>query len=138
MNKLRPKPEDYLVMILLLLAGLAGLWNSLRLSAQVQTKYVAIYEDNRRVAELSLDGGSRYRYSFSFGAEKEYQAVLEIDGGRVRMLPLDEKLCPRGVCSHTGWIEHSYQSIVCLPNRLMVIFTSAPSENGENLDGITY
>ncbi|HQD06991.1 MAG TPA: hypothetical protein PKX19_09470 [Bacillota bacterium] len=35
-------------------------------------------------------------------------------------------------------MEHSYQSIVCLPNRLMVIFTSAPSENGENLDGITY
>ncbi|WP_282433973.1 NusG domain II-containing protein [Desulfosporosinus lacus] len=29
-------------------------------------------------------------------------------------------MCPKSICSDTGWIETAYQSIVCLPNQITV------------------
>jgi len=31
-----------------------------------------------------------------------------------------EALCPNLQCVHQGWISKSYQSIVCLPNKMIV------------------
>lgn len=43
--------------------------------------------------------------------------TIEIKEGKVRML---EAQCPNLQCVHQGWISKSYQSIVCLPNKLIV------------------
>ena len=43
--------------------------------------------------------------------------TIEIQSGRVRMLDAD---CPNGECVHQGWISGSNQSIVCLPNRVVI------------------
>ncbi len=126
-----------MIIALLLLAGAAGLWHNLQQGRGMQQKYAVIYVNNRPVKELSLSGGDRYRYSFFFGAEDRHQATLEVDGGRVRMLPLPEELCPKGICAHTGWIAHGYESIVCLPNRIMVVFSGVSRHDGD-IDGITY
>lgn len=131
------KPLDYLLIGLLLTAGLAGFWFNLKQGDALEQKYIIVYVDNKPVAELSLSDSDLYQYTFNFGAAGRNEAVLEIEGGRVRMLPMDHSLCPRGICSHTGWIEHSYESIVCLPNRIMVVFSHSSSGSNE-VDGVTF
>ena len=42
------------------------------------------------------------------------EANIEIEDGRVRMLPLSKSCVPR-ICSHVGWAAAG-RSIVCLPN----------------------
>ena len=54
--------------------------------------------------------------------KKEHFAVLEISA-ESPYASLSRELCPRGICSHTGWISRDYQSIVCVPNRIIVAFS---------------
>lgn len=137
MERLRLKTADYVIMAILLLAGFAGLWLNLQRSGAPQQKYLTIHVDNRAVAELSFAPEDCFTYSFPYG-QGRHQATLEIEGGRVRLLPLPEELCPRGVCSHTGWISRSYESIVCLPNRIMIVISQAPGGKEGDIDSLTY
>jgi hypothetical protein len=66
--------------------------------------------------QLNLDKESK-TYDFKFG---ENIGTIEVKEGQVRMLPMDKDICPNGICSDTGWIKNSYQSIVCLPNKIIV------------------
>lgn len=62
-------------------------------------------------------------------------AIVEIENGRARMLPMSKELCPQGICSHVGWAERSGDIIVCLPNRLVLTVVGGGPE--EVLDGVT-
>ncbi|MFW6113473.1 MAG: NusG domain II-containing protein [Actinomycetota bacterium] len=42
---------------------------------------------------------------------------IEIAGGRVRMV---DSACPEKLCVRTGWISSPGESIVCLPNRVVI------------------
>jgi len=53
----------------------------------------------------------------------------------VRLLPIKKELCPRGICAHTGWISRNFQSIVCIPNRIVVSFSD---KKLDGVDGVTY
>jgi len=134
-KKIKLKKGDYLVITFIALLGLITLWFNLQQADASTRKYVAIYVENRLVTELSADLNDTYHYSFNFG--EGHIAEIEIANGRVRMLPLDDELCPKGICSHTGWISSSHESIVCLPNRIMVTIAER-SETGNDIDGITY
>lgn len=137
MTGLRPKPADWIIIGLLLLCGLGGFWHNLRRPLNPEQRYAAVYLDNRLVVELSFSETDIYTYAFPFGENGEHTAVLEVNGGRLRMLPLDKELCPRSICAHTGWISRSYESIVCLPNRILVVLTASP-HSGTEPDLVTY
>ena len=47
-------------------------------------------------------------------------AYLEVSNGQVRILPMDGELCPRQICSKTGWVGRPWEMIVCMPNKIMV------------------
>jgi hypothetical protein len=136
-KKLRLKPADYVIIIVLLLAGAAGFWHNLQQGGRQQQKYIMIYLNNQPVKELSLADSDRlWEYPIAFGEDHREKAILQIEGGRVRMLPMPRDLCPLAICSDTGWISYSYESIVCLPNRIMVVFSSGPGHDND-IDGIT-
>ncbi len=139
MGSIRIMILDYIVVAVILLSGVAGFWLNWTEAGAAGPKYAAIFVNNRQVAELSLIAGDKFDYTLSFGENNQYPATIEINDGRIRMLPLSEDLCPRAVCSHTGWIEYSYESIVCLPNQIMVVFSgsSRPGEV-EGIDSVTY
>ena len=49
---------------------------------------------------------------------------MEVKQGRVRVWDSD---CPQHVCMHTGWIQYVGQTIVCVPNHVIIeIRSSAP------------
>lgn len=139
MPHLKIKVADYIFVGIILLAGLVGLGFNLQEAAAADHKYALVYVQNRPVAELSIAAESKYTYELRFGEEGEHSAFVEVGGGRIRMLPMDDDLCPRGICSHTGWIEYSYESIVCLPNQIMIIFSEAPAYGPDlDIDAVTY
>ena len=128
---------DKLLILFIMALSLALFFFNIRIGAQGEQKYLLIYVDNRLVMELSVNEQTEKTVSFSFGENGENTAVLEISGGMARLLPLPELHCPRGICSHTGWIGQSYQSIVCVPNRIMIYF-SERERQGLMYDGVTY
>ncbi len=138
MDKLKIKIADYIVIFSILAWGAAGFWFNLQDVSAAERKYATIYHENRQVAELSLAPEESYNYSFQFGDDEIHTAYVEIEDGKVRMLPLGEDICPNAICSHTGWIEYNYESIVCLPNRIMIVFSDLPGSDKEGIDGITF
>jgi hypothetical protein len=138
MPKLRLKITDYLIVGSILAWGIAGLWFNVQGVGAAEQKYATIYVQNKKIAEISLAPGDQFTHTFQFGNNGEHSAVLEIDSGRIRMKPLDEGLCPKAICSHTGWIEYSYESIVCLPNQIMIVFNEPSAGEDEGIDGVTF
>ncbi len=139
MGSIRIKVLDYLVIFVLLLWGVAGFWLNWQEASAAGPKYARVIVQNRQVAELSLTPGDKFDYAIFFGEYNQHSATIEIDDGKIRMLPLSEDLCPRAVCSHTGWIEYSYESIVCLPNQIVIVFSdSSRPGDVEGIDSVTY
>ncbi len=139
MQKLKIKIADYFIVGIVLLLGLSGFWFNLQEAGAAGQKYAVIYVENEQVEELSLSPGDSFDYTLNFGSDGQNSAAVEVEDGRIRMLPMGEELCPRAICSHTGWIEHSYESIVCLPNQIMIAFDeSATESDDQDIDGVTY
>lgn len=123
----------FIAMIVLFSLGLFVF--NLQTSAGARRQYISVHVDNEFMMEVSIDESTARQVVFPFGAAREHNAVLEISAGRVRMLPMEAELCPRGICFHTGWISRGYQSIVCVPNRIVVSFTG---EKDVDVDGVTF
>ena len=133
--KIRLTFYDKLFIAFVLAVSIGVFLLNLRLDAAAEQKYLTVHVNNELVMEFSFNNKTEQQISFSFGEKKEHLAVLEISGGRVRMLPLSRELCPRGICSHTGWISRNYQSIVCVPNRIIVAYSD---KKIDGVDGVTY
>lgn len=66
------------------------------------------------------------------------EARLEMKGGKVRMLAMKRKICPKGICSQMGWIGRPGEMIICMPNRLVVRIEASEGEVDEpNMDAVT-
>lgn len=104
------RPGDIIITaILFMLAAVTAIAISF-LSPEPQ--YAVITADGTEIACLPLDTDCVYHIGET--------NTIEISGGQVRMTEAD---CPDKVCIHTGKISQSGQTIVCLPNRV-VIFIS--------------
>lgn len=91
--------------VFLILQGIAGAGGS-GLEARVSA-------NGKEVARISLREGDRSLTVNGFQGESR----LEVKDGRVRML---DSACPDKLCVRTGWIARLGESIVCLPNRVVI------------------
>ena len=64
-----------------------------------------------------------------------HQGVLHFKDGKIKMETMDIDLCPKQICSKTGWIEFNYESIVCLPNKIIVTINF---NKGDDLDSVSF
>lgn len=97
-------------------------------------KVVAIKQGDNKIAEYSIsksDNEGIHSFRFDGG-----EGALEIKDGKVRLLPMPRKLCPEAICSNTGWIEKAPQTIICLPNKLIVSF--AKSDGMSKVDAVSF
>ncbi len=97
---------------LLLIAAVTGI---AILMLSPEPKYAVITADGTEIARLPLDTDCIYHIGDT--------NTIEISGGQVRMTEAD---CPDKLCIHTGKISQSGQTIVCLPNKVVI------SISGEN------
>ena len=63
------------------------------------------------------------------GTKGEIKIV--IDNGRVRF---SSSPCPKKYCIHQGWINKVNQTIVCLPNQILISIT----DGNESYDSVNY
>ena len=90
-----------------------------------------IQVNGKTIEKISFENEAVLReVQFSFG---DHIGVLEIQNGKVRMREMDKNICPEGICSNTGWISKAYESIVCLPNKIVV---SVETKTSNELDVI--
>ncbi|MBO8168951.1 MAG: NusG domain II-containing protein [Thermoanaerobacteraceae bacterium] len=80
------------------------------------TRYLVISVDNQVVERLELTPTMSREVMVPFGRGT---AVFQIVNGRVRILPMPKKLCPKGICSDMGWIEKPGEFIICMPNKIV-------------------
>jgi len=115
--------NDILLIAALLLLAL-GLWALLRLTKPAGAEAV-VTVDGAIVATIPLSIEARV----PIGAERGFLNVVEVAGGRVRVLDAD---CPDRLCVRQGWIRYDGESIVCLPHRLVVSIRGG----GQDLDAV--
>jgi transposase-like protein len=68
---------------------------------------------------------------------------LEVTDSRVRVLPMDDDVCPLKVCSRRGWIQGPGEVIVCVPNRMVVYMKAERSiatreEDNASVDAVAF
>ena len=111
-------PADKLLIIALLLLSLLSytLINSL---FPVPMHRIALVEVNgvevRRIP-LSTDIKPRRITLKIDGGE----AVFDVSGDRIRILPMPDEICSKHICSKKGWIDKPWDMIACLPNKIVV------------------
>jgi hypothetical protein len=95
--------------------------------------HASVEIENQHALDVSLLEGAP---QFVPVALPRGEAVLEVQDGKIRVLPMPRETCPLQICSSVGWIDKPGQAIVCLPNR-MIITIGGEVEDPLNLDGIT-
>ena len=80
---------------------------------------------------VSIDGGEVCRYSLSEDGEFTLNGgtnTLVISGGKAYISEAD---CPDGLCISQGKISRTGQTVVCLPNRVMLRIVGAEDADVE-------
>ena len=76
-----------------------------------ESKIVQIYQNNQLISEYPLNETT------DLLIEGEYCNTVQIREGKVAIVKSD---CPGADCVHSGWINASGRSIVCLPNKVEI------------------
>ncbi|MBB6216059.1 hypothetical protein HNQ80_002158 [Anaerosolibacter carboniphilus] len=118
---------DKLLIAFILVASVFGMIFTAASAANVGQRYATVTVDGKVIKKISIENNGKVKnYEFQFGNHTGY---IEAKDGAVRMLEMSRAICPDAICSDTGWINKKYQSIVCLPNRIVVSF-----EDGQEAD----
>ncbi|CAH2212208.1 NusG domain II-containing protein [Tepidibacter aestuarii] len=111
------KRGDIIIILLVVIISIGGMIFVNKVSVGMDRKYAVIKVENKTVQRILVDNKTEGIYKFKFNNEDGY---VEVKNGRARMLEMDKRICPRKICSEIGWIDKKYQSIVCLPNKILV------------------
>ena len=77
-------------------------------------KSALVYYENELVLkiDLNLDGTHEYKVDGYNG-----DVVIKTKNGKIKV---EEEDSPLHICSRQGWIDESYEVIVCLPNKIVI------------------
>ena len=105
---LKPNFFDMLLGVVILFLSIGSLiWMK---NGKVKSNHVkaVIYQENKILHEIPLS------------AERDIeldQMDLQVKDGRIRVSYSD---CPHKICSHTGFVSIPGQTIVCVPNKVLI------------------
>lgn len=84
-----------------------------------------VYYDNDKILTIDLNNISDTYYTV-----KGYNGDITIESLNHKIRVVDE-VSPKHLCSKEGWISNSYESIICLPNKIVI------NIEGSDIDTIT-
>jgi len=100
-----------LVILVLLFSGFLIFRTTLdRVRQSGQAAKAVIYQDSRMLESVDLDKDSLF--SILNG-----KMQIKVKDGKIRVVDAD---CPQHLCVNMGWIQYSGQSIVCVPNKILI------------------
>lgn len=109
---------DAVVIASVVLVALAMILFLFIFNGQSQPSTAQIWKDQVMLYELPLQTDTEITVT------GEYSNTITVRDGRIAITAAD---CPGEDCVHTGWIDQSGYSIVCLPNRVEIRLTGEPS-----------
>lgn len=92
-----------------------------------KTDVVVVQIDGEEAIRASLAEDQRFSVDGPLG-----RTEIEIRDRRVRVV---DSPCNKKICVHTGWIYKPYQTIICVPNRVVIRLLA--SDDSDEIDGIT-
>ena len=117
------KWDKFIFCGLLIICVISGLYVYVIENTGSNEEKAVIQVQGKIIKEIPLKKYAKSKiYKFNFNGNNGY---IEIKNGNVRMLEMNRKICPKKICSNTGWINKKYKVIVCLPNKLEVSIESA-------------
>lgn len=88
-------------------------------------KKALVYQNDRLLEEVELNKDRTIVLS-------EGKMQIEVKAGKIRIIHAD---CPYHLCVNMGWIQYSGQTIVCVPNQILIEIKSTGSPL---LDAVSY
>jgi len=110
------------ILAILLVAGIAlgtGLIFRTAAGEKSGQAMVLVWMDGELIKEVPLHKDQ------TFEITGKYRNVAAIRDGKVAILESD---CPGGDCVHSGWIDGTGRSIICLPNRVEIRIVGTEDE----------
>ena len=71
-----------------------------------------VYHDGELIKTIDLSIDNKYVVNGDNG-----DVVIVVSGGKIKV---DEENSPLHLCSKQGYISNTYESIVCLPNKIVI------------------
>lgn len=91
-----------------------------------------MYTQNSNLVEVYIDGEKIHTLPLQNDTtiiiEETYQNTIVIENNKVKVT---NSTCPDGICENFGNISTSGQTIICMPNRLVVTIAGELGELGE-------
>lgn len=84
-----------------------------------KAKYAYVYYDNKKVLEIDLSIDKKYKVKGYNG-----DVYIKVKDNKIKV---DDEISPYHLCSKKGYISKSYESIVCLPNKIVIEINSDKS-----------
>lgn len=119
------KKFDKIIIVGVLLLSIISLGIMTLSKSNNQNSNIVIIVGNKVEKKIPLNLKESKTYEFNFNNNIGY---IEVNNGKVRMAEMNKEICPKSICSDTGWIETAYQSIVCLPNQIIVRIDGAKDD----------
>jgi len=117
------RKNDVWLMLVVAAAGLVSYF-LFRADTTAQHKVLVVRKDQQVVQRIELKNTLSDRKLKVPVADGEIVIAYDKDGARVLSSP-----CPDKVCIHQGKITHSGQTIACVPEKILIIITTAAKEN---------
>ncbi|MFH1715626.1 MAG: NusG domain II-containing protein [Elusimicrobiota bacterium] len=118
------KWDVILILFLLCSAGTLYLFRYFGSNADSNSLYVVVYEGNDEIMRTGLSEHKEFKVA-------ENRMTIEIKDNKARVL---DSSCAEQICVETGWIAKAGQSIVCVPNRVVVKIAG----KDEGIDAVSY
>lgn len=114
---------DIILCIIILIIGLS-IYGIFKINSG-NSKEAIIYYENKEVLKIDLSDKTLRTYNV---AGYNGNVVIETVDGKVRVI---NEISPKHLCSKQGYISNSYESIICLPNKIVIQIS-----NQTNLDAV--
>ena len=110
--KIKPKPGDFIILIIIIFLALSSMAVFTQKSSDVIRAVIS--KNGEILYNISLN---EVKKRIEIRSEDIYNQLIIVENGRIRF---EESDCPDKVCVRTGWIFKPGQSAVCLPSGTII------------------
>lgn len=105
--------KDIILCIIVLLTS-AVIYLLFNILETTNNKTAVVYYDNKIILKIDLNNTNKQEYEVE-GLNGKIK--IESQEGKVRVI---EENSPKHLCSKQGYISKGYETIICLPNKIVI------------------